>query len=438
MAVILRPTNILIWAGIALLTVTRMTLDGKSAVTFSTAMVLLRESALCGFLALAISAGSDRLYFGTWTFPPLQMLYFNVSHDIAVFYGHMDWHYYLSQGIPLLTTTFLPFALFSLYKSSTSRASTPVLQSNILKTLSFTVLTMIGVLSVIAHKEVRFIYPLLPILHILAAPYINNYFIAEPASSASPTSLKRGPLLAFLILANIIIGVYLSMFHQGATISVLTFLRTEYERLHPDHLDLHPARPSSHYHTLSSSALSSPASDPDAIISAAGGGDELFVLFLTPCHSTPWRSHLVYPSLRARALTCEPPLDTPPRSAERRNYRDETDRFYAREDGRDGQDGRWGHAFLNREVWPLLTSGDSDDAHRRGGEIPRFIVGFEGVEEMLREYFDVEKGGGGAEMGVTLTRVWDGFNGLFNEEATRQGRLVVWDTGVYPARKEGN
>jgi phosphatidylinositol glycan class B len=28
-------------------------------------------------------------------------------------------------------------------------------------------------------------------------------------------------------------------------------------------------------------------------------------------------------------------------------------------------------------------------------------------------------------------RVWGGFNGLFNEDWRRSGRMLVWDTGVY-------
>ncbi|KAM6519551.1 glycosylphosphatidylinositol anchor biosynthesis [Fusarium falciforme] len=72
-AVILRPTNILIWATIALVALTRISLQGSSPLTPSTVLVLLREAILCGSLVLAVSITSDRLYFGFWTFPPLQL-----------------------------------------------------------------------------------------------------------------------------------------------------------------------------------------------------------------------------------------------------------------------------------------------------------------------------------------------------------------------------
>ena len=394
-----------------------MTLDGSSPLTSQSLVILGSEIVLCGGLVLAVSAVSDHLYFGFWTFPQYNWLYFNISKNLAVFYGRNDWHYYLSQGIPLLTTTFLPFALLGLYKATTaSPEGAAVLRSNTLKTLSFAVTTTVGTLSFISHKEVRFIYPLLPILHVLAAPHAVAFFTSLPLllpgfpkDAASPTRPpKKSPILmtlfSTLLLANVALAGYLSLFHQPAPLSVLTFLRTEFERLHPTALSSSPAAP-----------FAAPAAD------AAAAAPELFVLFLTPCHSTPWRSHLVHAALRARALTCEPPLHTGPGSAERESYLDEADRFYARTPapggGAPGQ--RWGADFLHREVWP------------RGGELPRYIVGFEGIEDMLLRFFD-DTEGLGADLGVRLTRVWEGWNGLFNEDWRRRGLLVVWDTETYP------
>lgn len=386
-AVLLRPTNLLIWLAILTLTLTRFTLDGASPVRQSTLLALIREIVICGSAVLAASVVTDRLYFGFWTFPPYKLLYFNLSQSLAVFYGQMPWHYYLSQGIPLLSTTFLPFVLVGLYKATASSTSSPALQSNTLKTLSFAVLTTVGALSLISHKEVRFIYPLLPVLHVLAAPYIASFFTGPPSTSppttpTRPTTILRHKFfLANILSLNLLLATYLSALHQPAPINVTTFLRHEFERLHPNLLSLGGNTP-----------------PPEEA--------ELFALFLTPCHSTPWRSHLVYPTLRARALTCEPPMHTAPGSAERATYRDEADRFY--DDGA---------SFLARELgWGKR-------------EVPRYIVGFEGVEKTISEFLDGEESEVGERIG--LRRVWEGFNGLFNEDWRRRGRLVVWDTGVY-------
>lgn len=407
-AVLLRPTNLLIWLGVLTLAVTRLTLDGESPIKPSTIIVLAREIIVCGSAVLAVSLVSDRLYFGFWTFPPYKWLYFNISQSLAVFYGHMPWHYYLSQGIPLLTTTFLPFALVGLCKATSSSKTLTAFQSNILKTLSFVVLSMVGTLSVISHKEVRFIYPLLPILHTLAAPYVFKFFTV-PASNttttpaatstiaAGPVTLRHKISLANLLSINLILATYLSIFHQPAAISVTSFLRTEFERIHPDSLSLD----------------SFPSNKPTP-------KQELFALFLTPCHSTPWRSHLAYPALRARALTCEPPLHTQPGSVERRDYKDEADRFYLSD-----SDGGYGVDFLREEMW----GGDFVSGSGSGEEIPRYIVGFEGIGDVLKKFFEEDKKG--KEMGVTLKKVWEGWNGVFNEDWRRSGKLAVWETGVY-------
>ncbi|KAK4153673.1 glycosyltransferase [Chaetomidium leptoderma] len=425
-AVLLRPTNLFIWLGVLGLSLTRLGLAGQTPLTASTLLVLLREIVVCGMAVLAISVVSDRLYFGFWTFPPYKWLYFNISQSLAVLYGCMPWHYYLSQGVPLLTTTFLPFSLVGLYKATSSSKAFSTLQSNTLRTLAFTTLAMIAVLSVISHKEVRFIYPLLPILHILAAPYITIFFTqpstpTQPAPATSPVTLRHKLTLINLLSVNLLLAGYLSLFHQPAPLSVLTFLRNDFERLHPDAL------------TITLGTNNTTASNENE-------KKELFALFLTPCHSTPWRSHLVYPALRARALTCEPPLHTAPGSPERDAYLDEADRFYLPT----GPEGRkdYGVSFLADEIWPPLSLLDGDDSsddsegkerRRRGGEIPRYIVGFEGIESVLRAFFDDDEGGGGPGkgMGVRLERVWSAWNGAFNEDWRRRGRLVVWDTGVY-------
>ncbi|CAK7265645.1 glycosylphosphatidylinositol anchor biosynthesis [Sporothrix epigloea] len=445
-AVVLRPTNVLIWLALLTITVTRLTLDGPVTIgvsSFLGATVICRlaaEALGCGGLVLGVSAVSDRLFYGAWTFPAYTFLDMNLTQDVAVFYGSNPWHYYLSQGLPLLTTTALPFVLYGLYASLNERvlvkkeaqeasvatvkaaddtAVDPVRCTNACKALCFTVVTTVSALSLVAHKEVRFLYPLLPILLVLAAPHVAAFYsqvttkktgvTRTGAESLQAVSLRHKKLLALSLAANVLLAGYLSFFHQSAPLQVVAFLRSEYERIHHDWLEM-PA-----------SALPSYDVYPDSFFktqtttsSSDGDGDELFALFLTPCHSTPWRSHFVYPGLRVRALTCEPPLATAPLSPERAAYRDEADRFY--DDPTH---------FLSAEMWPVLA-----DKGTRGGEVPRYIVGWEGIEEILNGYF-VSDGGGGLGVQTPLRRVWVGWNGLFNDDRRRAGSLVVWDTGVF-------
>ncbi|KAL7823458.1 family 22 glycosyltransferase [Trichoderma gracile] len=429
LAVVLRPTNVLIWLTIVFLALTRISLQGTSPLSLSTVVVLFREAILCGSLVVGLSVLADRLYFGFWTFPPYNFLNFNISKSLAVFYGRNPWHYYILQGIPLLCTTSLPFVVPALFKPS---SKTPT-QANILRTLSYTVFTTVVALSLISHKEVRFIYPLLPALSVLAAPRAASFFTSvpktspppsisstaaqisdappppQPSGTKSPTNVRRArlrnkPLLLTALGINVLLAGYLSFLHQPAPLTVLSFLRKQYERIHPFAVRL---AHETHYR--------SPPPPPPLNATAAAdrhpSREPLFALFLMPCHSTPWRSHLIYPGLSAYALTCEPPLHTLPGTPERDLYRDEADRFY--DDP---------VSFLRGE---LFAPGNPAVV-----PVPRYIVGFEGVEPWLREFLETTPEGKG--LGVReLRRVWAGFNGFFNEDWRRAGYMVVWDTGVY-------
>lgn len=413
LAVVLRPTNILIWLTIVFVALTRITLQGNSPLSFSTVLVLFREAILCGSLVVGMSVLADRFYFGEWAFPPYNWLNFNISKSLAVFYGRNPWHYYILQGIPLLCTTSVPFVVPALFKPSSKTAD----QANILRTLSYAVLSTVIALSLISHKEVRFIYPLLPVLSVLAAPRAAAFFTSvtrtspppsissaaqisasQPSGTKSPAArraqLRNKPLLFTALGINIVLAGYLSFLHQPAPLGVLSFLRQEYERIHPS--AVHHAH-LTHYSNVTTST------DDDA------NKEDLFALFLMPCHSTPWRSHLVYPGLSAYALTCEPPLHTQPNTPERELYRDEADRFYDNP-----------IPFLRQE---LFAPGKSVVP------VPRYIVGFEGIEPWLGEFLNTPEG---KRLGISqLTRVWVGFNGFANEDWRRAGYMIVWDTGVY-------
>jgi phosphatidylinositol glycan class B len=381
LACILRPTNALIWFAILMPVVIR-TFSSSTRLQSSDYLILLREAVLVGSAVLILSVTSDRLYFGEWTFPPYQFLYFNINQNLAVFYGKNDFHYYLSQGLPLLLTTFLPFGLAGIWKAS----SLP--SSDVRFHLLTAILFSIGSLSLISHKEVRFIYPLLPLLHILAAPSLASFFTAtelsftKPIASSATAAPKvretrtmkiiRKPHLATLIALSVIVSFYTATRHQRAPTTILSTLRHAYET---EFLDAHGAVKSS-----------APPSQP-------------FVAFLTPCHSTPWRSQLTYPSLSAWALTCSPPLTIPPNTPERAAYRDEADRFY------DNMT-----LFLDTEVGVA------------GREWPsRYIVGFEGIEDGLSGWVKEKM------KGKALREKWRVGNSDWHDDWRRVGDMVVWE-----------
>lgn len=324
LATVLRPTNLLVWASLSYFAfVRRLT---RLVLTWSELSVFLREVFLCGGTVLLLSTLVDRIFYQAWVFPPYNFLQVNVVQSLATFYGSNDWHYYISQGYPLLLTTALPFTVVGMYRSlkgsesSSYQTLTPTAR-NALYLLSIISILVPSAFSNIAHKEVRFIYPLLPALHVITGQTIAPFFepLLHPlrntpnpntkklhAQQHQPSTTLTKRLLLFLFLnLNLGIAYYTTQIHSSGVIELTTYLRSEFTSI------------------TSTDTTSSPPRN-------------LTVGMLMPCHSTPWRSHLQYPpgissssalGIQGWALTCEPPLNISP--AEKAVYMDEADAFYA-------------------------------------------------------------------------------------------------------------
>ncbi|KAH7389497.1 Alg9-like mannosyltransferase family-domain-containing protein [Phaeosphaeria sp. MPI-PUGE-AT-0046c] len=384
LACVLRPTNALIWLAV-------------SVPTFWQATKWLRSA------VLACSLASDRLYYGVWTLPPLRFLYFNIAQSLAVFYGKNRTDYYITEGLPLLLTTALPFAVGGLitalrgnelrHSPTTGnhdvRSPAPELvhdaaQRRVLIRQAWTCVVTTLALSLISHKEVRFLYPLLPFLHVLAA---------GPLSIFSPAGgkLDRKFVVVALLASNVVIGGYVSTVHQRGVIDVLAYIRHKHE-----------AR----------NSLQSLVQLP------SHGVSNTTVAFLMPCHSTPWRSHLIYPEIDAWALTCEPPIDVP--LTERSIYLDEADEFYIKP-------GPVSWLRGNMESIDTIKTGGSRSGRHWMQQDPKFkakyrrawpqnLVFFGQLEETLKEVLEDTR----------YQECWRGFNSHFHDDWRRKGDVVVW------------
>ena len=218
----------------------------------------------------------DSIYYSKLTVTPLNFVRTNLS-SVSLFYGSNPWHYYLTQGLPILCTTSLPFVLDGIRKIWLNHGLTPTSQNN-LKTLVGCAGWTVSVYSVAGHKEWRFLHPLLPVLHVLAAKSLVDSFskYSKPPlkyeqfykGDWKPTMIKRSAL--WLLLVTIPASLYVIFFHCSSQIGVTMYLR------------------------------SMPRNESRSIG------------FLMPCHSTPWQAYLHRPDLaeygRLWALGCEPPL----------------------------------------------------------------------------------------------------------------------------------
>ncbi|KAJ5185084.1 GPI mannosyltransferase [Penicillium cf. griseofulvum] len=385
LACILRPTNIIVWATLAGLAWLRTSWPQRR--------VLIFEVIACGSAILAVSSVADRLFYGIWTFPPLRFLYFNIAQSLAVFYGSNDWHYYVSQGYPLLLTSMLPFAVWGLYRTLTTQNFTGNnLQAAIRMQLATVCLVMPSVLSLISHKEVRFIYPLLPCLHILAAPPLVQFFYPAIYSRAYPRHAPRRLILIFLVFVNVVIALYTTLYHASGTLKVVSYLRQQHQA--------HSAPTTTKRQTNSTSETG---------ISAG---------FLMPCHSTPWRSHLVYPTINAWALSCEPPIDL--NATQKAVYRDEADQFYDDPSQFLRQNMAGGLRHLPRR--PSYTSSAYHSASGKTPneapqhEWPDYLVFFAQLEPTLHTLL----------RGSYYGECWRTFNTDWHDDWRRRGDIVVW------------
>lgn len=252
---IVRPTNAILWICLGL------QLLGKLP---HTARLKLGLAVVAQAIAvLAVSAVADRLFYGAWTLPLYNFIEFNVVRSLSIFYGTAPWHFYLLQAVPLMTLTFLPFLIHW-----------AVVLRGWCTDLGITAVCVLAAFLAIRHKEIRFIYPLQPILLL---------GIATSMQATKFRQYKR--TVAFVAAFNAGISYYFTRVHERGVLDVIDYLRQ------------------------------------DAEITSFG--------FLTPCHSTPWQSHLHEPRFEKTgwALSCEPPLHLTS-AKEIDNYKDESDLFY--------------------------------------------------------------------------------------------------------------
>lgn len=312
LATVIRPSNAVIWLVLGGL----LFLRAPRRARFD----ILCSAGLIACSAVLISLYVDTTFYGTLTFTPLRFLHTNVFQSISLFYGANAWHFYLSQGVPILLATQLPFFLDGLFSFSGSRPLAAVIQNRrALAALGMTLGTTLGAYSLLSHKEWRFIHPLLPIMHLFVAYSLVHRGTTSPKTlprsygslqSRLAQTLRIRPSHALVVAFSLLPALYLTAFHGLAQNTVMSHLRTELGR---DTTTL----------TGRTSTLG----------------------FLMPCHSTGWQAFLHRPEMeeegpfgsgrgtsaldkaqtRLWMLTCEPPI----LGQDPATYRDESDVFYS-------------------------------------------------------------------------------------------------------------
>ncbi|RUS35078.1 Alg9-like mannosyltransferase family-domain-containing protein [Jimgerdemannia flammicorona] len=261
---VIRPTNGVVWLFLGVHLLWRCP-NRQLSIMINTAIVMVLAFGTVLTLDTYLYTGSFSALLTAPIIAPLNFLRVNVFNSISLFYGIHSWHWYLTQGLPVLLTTFLPLFISGLWLSYAD----PALRTRTIPLL-YLLAFVISVYSLLPHKEFRFIYPLLPILLLFASIGLHNL---------SPK--HKWLAMVALVMTNIPMALYTSIWHQRGVVDVMRWVR---ERAQPG----------------------------------------MEVEFLMPCHSTPWYSEVHDKEVNLEFLGCEPPLDpTDP------TYMDEADVFYA-------------------------------------------------------------------------------------------------------------
>ncbi|KAG9008055.1 glycosylphosphatidylinositol anchor biosynthesis [Tulasnella sp. JGI-2019a] len=275
---IIRATSVIIWVFLGL----NLLLSTRHEPTWSRFTYIVKNTTSVGAISFLTLLSIDTLYYKKSTFTPWNFVSVNLS-SLSSFYGTQPSHYYITQALPVVCGTCLPWLPWSALWAHGDAARIP----GTLRSLFFVSLATIGVYSLSSHKEWRFIHPLLPLCHLMAARHaVDKYRCSEQGKGDQATGRRRLlhvlPVCWKAQMLNIPIIIYVMFFHSRAQIAVMHHLR----------------------------------SIPAEELRSVG--------FLMPCHSTPMHAYLHRPEVEVWAIGCEPPL----RGQNLDTYRDQTRIFF--------------------------------------------------------------------------------------------------------------
>ena len=233
-----------------------------------------------GCLGILLGAVLDRILYGFWALPFLGSIHFNVIQGNGSLYGTHHPLWYLFAGLPAISGTLLP--LFLIITPMTFTES----NFNTRKVAVSIILFYVALHSFSAHKEFRFILPILHLICALSAYCIVEYYIplVDQFVSGINCASRRRFIFCYLplLLLNYPHLIFLASTHQAASIGI--------NRKIVKHIQEMEKGTSNHGREH----------DP--------GTREYNIHYLMGCHSTPLYSHLHVRGtrIRARALDCSP------------------------------------------------------------------------------------------------------------------------------------
>eukprot|EP00831_Metopus_contortus_P019573 TRINITY_DN18507_c0_g1_i2.p1 TRINITY_DN18507_c0_g1~~TRINITY_DN18507_c0_g1_i2.p1 ORF type:complete len:302 (-),score=17.72 TRINITY_DN18507_c0_g1_i2:4-909(-) len=207
----------------------------------------LLKAFLFGAVPILVCAFAiDSWYFGSPQYTMWNFAKLNFFSGISKFYGVHSTLWYITSGIPYLLLTYLPFTAYGLYRLMSREQNVEICY------ISVVYLTL---MSLLAHKEDRFLMPILPYLLMMAG------YCLQSIRKASP-KLGLGLLLFSVITQFLALGIFNSVYRVGS-LKIMDELRDLGEQVDS-------------------------------------------VYFFTDCHATPFYSHL-HRDIKMDFPACPPP-----------------------------------------------------------------------------------------------------------------------------------
>lgn len=123
----------------------------------------MKVGLLAGIVSLLITLPLDSLLWQRWVWPEGEVFYYNAILGKSTDWGTSPWHWYGMTAIPkaMLFTIFLvPLSVMRLPSLRFDTTWCPFL---------LPIVGFVGLYSCLGHKEMRFLFPILPILNLAAA-----------------------------------------------------------------------------------------------------------------------------------------------------------------------------------------------------------------------------------------------------------------------------
>lgn len=274
-ACILRVTNAVIWVPLVLRECWILYQLRRCDLFF----VFIADIMIIAVISISFLIGLDSWYYGEFTITAFNFYHFNTVLNGSALYGTHPLYWYFVVGIPTVIGTMTPNLFYavrfilSMWNKQTSRRRTHFALISKLFPLICCVWTVM-VFSLNPHKEFRFLLPILPIFIIYCGIGLFDVFRSYPSVSKL--------VLILLVITNGFAGLFLSQFHQSASIEVMQWLNKEiYDKVEVE--------------------------------SVYGSYRDITVAMVLPCHSTPHYSYLhlgdVDNHVDLRFLECNPHFD---------------------------------------------------------------------------------------------------------------------------------